>query len=140
MKDPTPETPLTAADLGKIASDGLDEVVDGNRARNADLLKKNAGYLAKAAALASHPDYEKPRWWLGVLSLLAGIGLSLAAALGAPPDDVATAQQIAQGVEQAAGQVIAGAEDGHLEEGIAGAALIALPLVIGLVNRRKAKP
>lgn len=138
MQDPTPETPLTADDLGKIADEGLDDIVAGNKARRAGLF---ASLARRAGSLASSPDYKRPRWWLGVASVVVAVAIQVAGAVGAPPADVALAQQVAQGVEQTAGAVIDRTEDGELSpEDAASIALFAGPLALGLANLRKRKP
>jgi hypothetical protein len=90
---------------------------------------------------AAKPLYLDPKLWVGGLSTLGGLGLTFAAAFGAPVGDLEVANQVLVGVASAAEQVATGAGNGQLIQGIFGAVMSTLPTVVFLVNKyaRKGK-
>lgn len=137
MQDPTPETPLTADDLGAIAEKGKAEIRAGNDQRNADLAAANAAFLAKQAA--ERPWWKQPRRILGILTMLFGVGMSIAAGAGADPEALDTARAVGDAAVGAAEQLVAADEAGDWQQGLGGAAAIAVGAV-ATFGKRKRKP
>lgn len=140
MKDPTPETPLTADDLGKAIDDGMSGP-DGYLTKNAE--RREAIEKEKALAAANDPKerpwWKQPRRLLGILTMLFGVGMSIAAGSGADPEALETARAVGEAATGAAEQLVAAEEAGDWTQGAGGAAAIAIGAVAAFGKKKKKK-
>lgn len=133
---------MTKDELDAIITTGKAELAATKEAQAEERKRVDAAYFAKADA--AYYAQQKPGWktsefWLTLLSTLSGIGMSLAAAFGAKPQDIETAQQLVGAANQAAGQVAQGAESGNLVQGIVGGLLTVVPTIVYAVGRSQQK-
>lgn len=105
--------------------------------REAESATADMTYAAQQAAARPKPRWQTPRFWLGILSMLAGVGISIAAGAGADPADLEAARAVAEGAGAAAEQLVAADEAGDWTQGLGGAALAAGGLVAVLGKRRR---
>lgn len=116
--------------------------LDAGRAQTmADSAAADARYATQqvAKAAADSAQWKKPRFWLGLVTFLAGIGVSIAAAFGADPGTVADVRAVADGVTAGAEAVVAADEAGDWTQGIGGAAVAAAGLAAMFAKKRAPK-